>query len=109
MTVNYSAIFQTVNNRLGVTILDVTAQGAKLATPRAIEAGLSARLFIDGHEVYCTVRWANDRQCGLKFADELPQDALDKVLETSSEEIVPVACAHMIPMGRKRDGKLVYD
>lgn len=106
---NYPAIFQTVHERLNVTILDVSNKGAKLAVSKAIEAGLSARLFVDGRDIYCTVIWASGDQCGLQFEHPMPPEILDKVLEESTQEIIPVACPHFIPRGKKRSRKLVCE
>lgn len=109
IVVDYPASLQTVLGVVQGTISDISARGAKLIFSGKIDAGMSGRLRIEAHEVYCTVAWRDRHKCGLHFEHPLDAQALSLVLEHATEEFVPIACTEVIPMGQKRRGRLVCE
>ena len=109
MLVDYPATLQTVCGNLEGQLANLSIRGAKLTLSEPIEIGTNARLRIEAHEVFCRVVWSEGNKCGLVFEHDLEAQALDHVLAHSTEQIVPIACAEIIPMGKKRGGKLVFD
>lgn len=109
VSVDFPARLHTVWSKLDGKIADISSKGAKLQVGAPVELGGSARLFVEGREIFCDVIWSDGEACGIKFERDLPEDLLEAILRDAVESFAPVACAQWIPMGRKRGGKLVCE
>ena len=109
VVVDFPARLHTVLNKLEGKIADISPKGAKLKVGAPVELAGSARLVIEGREVFCDVMWSDGDACGLKFERELPEDLLATIMKDATERFAPVACASWIPMGTKRGGRLVCE
>ena len=109
VTVDFPAALHTVLNRLEGKIADISPKGAKLKVGAPVDVAGSARLLVEGNEVYCDVIWSDGDLCGLRFERTLSDDILATIMKDAIERLVPVACASWIPMGTKRCGKLVCE
>lgn len=59
-------------------VLDLSQTGAQLELPDPPRAGADAILYWNGFELFGTVRWAGERQCGVSFDDTLAHDTVLK-------------------------------
>lgn len=109
VTVDFPAALHTVLCKLEGKIADISPKGAKLKVGAPIEVAGSARLLIEGQEVFCDVIWSDGEACGVKFERELSEDLLATIMKDAVERFAPVACASWIPMGTKRGGRLVCE
>ena len=53
-------------NRQG-QLVDISRTGAQMCVDSPPQAGASALLMWESHEVFCFVAWAKDGRCGLTF------------------------------------------
>ena len=86
-------------------ILDLSDRGARLQIAAPPPVGAPALLKWHSHECYCTVAWAADNECGLRFDKDLAQTVLATCAETHSARIKPAAALDRIRIGTKRREK----
>jgi hypothetical protein len=106
LSVNYPATLDTIRGEQRGSLVNISPKGAKLMTGTPPNAGTHGKLKIDNQEVYCRVAWNDNESCGLAFEHDLALDIVDAILASSQTEVMPVASAQLIPMGRKRAGQL---
>lgn len=59
---------------------DVSVSGARVRSDGPIRSDLSAELRFDRHRLFCTVSWSRGNQAGLRFADQLDQGDMQRLL-----------------------------
>lgn len=109
VTVDYPAALHTIWCKLEGKIADISAKGAKLHVGVPVDVAGSARLLVEGREIFCDIIWSDGQCCGLKFERDLDESLLATILADAQALFAPVACADWIPMGTKRGGRLVCE
>lgn len=85
-----TAVFTTVTRSHAATLVDVSADGARLCGDDLPAVGELAELRIGGVHAFGVIRWVRGRECGLLF--DIPLDA-EEVEWLSSQ----VSCAAGLP------------
>ena len=94
-----SARLELPSGGRSVQIVDMSDRGARLQIAAPPPVGAPALLMWQSHECYCTVAWATDTECGLRFDKDLTQTVLATCAETNSARIKPVAALDRIRIG----------
>lgn len=66
-----SASAEAISGHLRVTLLEVSVTGARLAGPRLPAHGKEVMFTCADIEMFGTVVWADEEQCGIKFDEPL--------------------------------------
>ena len=88
-TVRLAASLQALNCSRSVTLLDVSRAGAKMSMPEPMYRGQQVWLKVGQAQIFGTVRWLRDKDCGIIF-DE-PLSSRDLSLLRSKGNAVMVA------------------
>lgn len=106
-TVDIPVILRTVSGDRPCQMSNISDNGAKLELPNPPRQGVSGWLIMGAQELYCTVMWSRERDCGVEFERSLPPASLIEIAGDQARAAGPVANAGNIQMGRKRSGLLV--
>lgn len=101
------ARFRTISGDREARLANLSEQGAKILIDSPPRDGMSGWLIFAGHELFCTVVWANSDACGVAFERPLSQQAFVLLAGLEAAASGPVARTGNIPLGRKRSGLLV--
>lgn len=106
-TVDISAVLRTVSGDRPCRMANISDNGAKLEMEIPPRKGVTGWLVMGAQELYCTVVWSRDGDCGIEFDRPLPHASLIAIAGDQVRAAGPVANAGNIQMGRKRSGRLV--
>lgn len=106
-TVDIPVILRTVSGDRPCRMANISDNGAKLEMANAPSKGVTGWLIMGAQELYCTVIWTRDGDCGIEFERSLPEASLIEFAGDQVRAAGPVANAGNIQMGRKRSGLLV--
>lgn len=106
-TVDIPVVLRTVSGDRPCRMANISDNGAKLEIEVPPRKGVTGWLIMGAQELYCTVVWSRDGDCGIEFERPLPEASLIEVAGDQVRAVGPVANAGNIQMGRKRSGLLV--
>jgi len=106
-TVDIPVVLRTVSGDRPCRMANISDNGAKLEMASIPAKGVTGWLIMGAQELYCTVVWTRDRDCGVEFERSLPEASLIEIAGDQVRAAGPVANAGNIQMGRKRSGLLV--
>lgn len=69
--VHLPASLQALNTSRSVTLLDVSQDGARMTVPEPMYRGQQVWLKVGQAQVFGTVRWMRENDCGIVFDDPL--------------------------------------
>ena len=69
--VQLAASLQALNTSRSVTLLDVSPDGARITVPEPMYRGQQVWLKIGQAQIFGTVRWVRENDCGIIFDDPL--------------------------------------
>jgi hypothetical protein len=87
-TVRLAASLQALNCSRPVTLLDVSRAGARMSMPEPMYRGQQVWLKVGEAQIFGTVRWVKDEDCGLVF-DE-PINSRELAMLRAKGEVVMV-------------------
>lgn len=82
------AALHTLTTSRAVTLFDVSQSGARMSMPQPLRAGQALWLKIPPCEIFATVVWAGEEECGIRF-DE-PLDASELALFQQRGKVVMI-------------------
>ena len=72
------AALHTLSSSRGVTLFDVSTTGARMSMPEPLRCGQPVWLKIPPSEVFATVAWVGEKECGIRFDDPLDEEEIDR-------------------------------
>ena len=69
--VHLAASLHALNTSRAVTLLDVSRDGAKMTIPEPMYRGQEVWLKVGQTQIFGTVRWVRDTDCGIVFDEQL--------------------------------------
>ncbi len=95
--------FRTVSGIRDCWMGNISDTGAMIQTDSPPAEGVSGWLIMGDVELYCSVAWSSDRNCGIKFEHALGQATLAHIASKDKrQDNGPSARRGNIAVGRKR-------
>jgi hypothetical protein len=69
--------------KMQVTIIDISRDGAKVSVPYPVLAGTAVRLQLPGQETKALVHWCRGGHAGLRFLDRLDRNLMIRIEATA--------------------------
>lgn len=70
------AALHTLTSSRGITLFDVSATGARMSMPEPLRCGQVVWLKVPPFEIFATVMWVGEDDCGIHFDEPLDEEEL---------------------------------